>query len=500
MDKRPNIIFLQNDHQAHYRWDWNDEAKAKRPNFERVKAKGAVFNNTYCSTPLCGPTRRSILTGLYSHTHGQYHNYTDPPYEHEVYLNALAEAGYENYYFGKWHAGPGNAKDHNCKGFSETGYGNPYITEEYKEYLKKNNLPEAVHHIKKKFTLDDFEENGMFEKLQEGKDYQCKTFWCGEHAIGVTTTPKETHESFFLADLACDKLEELAKKDKDEPFALRVDFWGPHQPHFPTQEYLDMYKDMQIPEYGSFNSKLKDKPKFYHTERSYPLGNNDKIKIPSPLDWKEWQDIIKHCFAHISMVDAAGGKIIDKLEELGMDDNTLLIWTTDHGDALTSHGGHFDKGSYLSEEVVRIPLAMSWPNKIPAGQEREEYISTVDLPVTILDAAGTQFSKNKVHGESILPLLIMENSTWRKDIISETHGHGYGQELIGRMIVYNNYKYIYNKGYIDELYNLEKDPYELNNLIKDKKYEKLIIDMRNRLEKWQEATDDPERITLEGGE
>lgn len=494
MNQKPNIIFIQNDHQAYYRWGWDGSAKPQRPCFDQLAEQGSVFNNVYCATPLCGPTRRTMLTGLYAHAHKQHHNYTDPPYDTEVYLDTLAEAGYQNFYYGKWHAGPGAANDHHCEGFSRTDYANPYITPEYADYCARYNLPKAVHHIEKMLTIPHFKDDGFFLKLREGADYQCESTWCGEHAVGVTTTPKETHESFFLANLACEQLEKLAQQKDGKPFTMRVDFWGPHQPHFPTQEFLDLYKDLELPPYGSLDSRLEGKPEFYHRERNSPIGKDNKIIYPSQLTWNEWMVLIKHCYAHISMIDAAGGKILEKLKELGLDKNTLIIWTTDHGDALASHGGHFDKGSYCSEEVMRIPLAMSWEGVIPPHQVRDEYVSTVDYPVTILDAAGTAFTKNPVHGVSLLPLLRGEPVQWREEVMSEHYGHGYGEEIVSRMLVHGDYKYVATKDEVCELYNLKEDPFELKNLIDNPASQPILRDMQRRLLAYQQSTADPETV------
>ncbi len=491
MQQKPNIIFIQNDHQAYYRWWWNKENRPITPNFDKLAQDGAKFTNAYCASPLCGPTRRTMLTGLFPHTHKQYHNYTDPEYTHEVYLNTLTQNGYDNFYYGKWHAGPGAANEHGCEGFSYTDYSNPYTKPEYKDYLQKRNLPQAVHKISKSFYISDICERGDWSGLEPGADYKCQDSWCGEHAVGVTTTPSDTHESFFLANLACDKLEELAANKTGKPFSLRVDFWGPHQPHFPTQEYLDMYPDFQIEPYGSFADKLENKPQTYFRERNVPLSEDDIIIQPSPMPWSEWENIIRHAFAHQTMVDAAGGKIIDKLKELGLMENTMIIWTTDHGDGLASHGGHFDKGSYMSEEVLRIPFAINWPGVIKGGQVRDEFISTVDFPVTLLDAAGLKFTKNAVHGTSILPLVKGENMNWREDIMSETHGHGYGEDIIARVLCYKDYKLIKTKDDVEELYNLEDDHYEMNNLAQKEEYKKIKEDLYKRLLQWQDKTDDP---------
>lgn len=412
-------------------------------------------------------------------------------------MDTLAEAGYKNYYFGKWHAGPGNANDHHCEGCSAWDYGNPYLWDSYEDYLKRYHLPRAVHRIHRVFDVPHFYTDGFFAGLTDGADYKCESSWCGEHCVGTTTTPKETHESFFLANLACETLEQLAKKDnQDQPFTLRVDFWGPHQPHFPTQEYLDMYPadSFDPPVYGSLHDDLATKPPFYKRERSHPFGSDDIIVQPSPVPWDEWKEIIRRCFAHITMLDAAAGRILDKLRELGLDKNTLIIYTTDHGDALASHGGHFDKGSYMSEEVMRIPCAMAWPGKIAPGQVRDEYVCSVDYPVTILDAAKTAFTKNPVHGRSLLPLAMGATANWREDVVCETYGHGYGEDVVSRMIVHGPYKYIATDGFTHELYNLEDDPFELKNQIDNPDFAVILKDLRDRLAHWQVETGDPANV------
>lgn len=498
MDKRPNLIFIHNDHQAFYQWQDYD-VKPARPNFDRLAAEGVRFDNAYCAAPLCGPTRRTLLTGLYPHTHKQYFNYSDPPYDHEVYLDTLTENGYDNYYYGKWHAGPGSALDHQCKGFCHTDYGNPYVRPEYEEYCKRKGLPHAEFQVDITFPVNGFgygEEGTIYSDLVPGnKHYRSKDpLYCGEHAVGLTVTPKETTESFFLANLACEKLEELAAdKNRDKPFALRVDFWGPHQPYFPTQEYLDMYKDVQWPEYPSWNSGIPGKPKAYHRERNPPMGTNNLLNIPNPCGWQFYNKLMQHCAAQITMIDAAGGLILDKIKELGLDENTLIIWSTDHGDSLASNGGHFDKGSFMCQEVLRVPLAMKWKGVIEPGQVCDALVNTVNTPVTLLDAAGLSFTKNKVHGRSLLPLAKGEKPDWTDSVVCETYGHGYGEEITSRVIVSGDYKYVGSVGEEnrDELYDLKQDKYELVNHIDDPEYAEILKEMRRKLLAWQRQTDDP---------
>jgi arylsulfatase A-like enzyme len=327
------------------------------------------------------------------------------------------------------------------------------------------------------------------EGLQEGKRYQQRASWCNEHASGIMLTPKETHEAFFLASLACDRLRLLAESRDERPFALRVDFWGPHQPYFPTQEFVDLYHPEEIPEYGNFRDDLKDKPQIYHLDPNLNISEGGKLIVPNPLPWSEWQQVLARCYAQITLVDAAGGVILDTLEEWGLADDTLVIWTTDHGDALACHGGHFDKRSYMPEEMVRIPMAIRYPGYIPPGQESDRLVSNIDLAPTILDAAGTGF-QSKVHGRSLLPLCSGQETEWRDDLMCETHGHG--EDHIGRLVVTDRRKYVANRGQMDELYELESDPYELVNLVGDPAHEDVLSDMRARLAEWQRRTGDVE--------
>lgn len=489
-EKRPNLLMIVNDHQAYYGHGMAGGAKPLRPHFDALSASGAHFEENYSVTPMCGPARRTFLTGLYPHTTGQHHNDTNPPYRDDVYLDNLHHGGYRNFYYGKWHAGAGCAYDHHCKGFTQGGgYGNPYNTPDYERYCEQRGLPRATHCIERQFPHDGFGSYRSFNKMVPGALYQCEEFFSGEHAIGTTVTPEDTHEAFFLANMACEQLEKLAKDDSDQPFALRVDFWGPHQPFFPTQKYLDMYDKTQILPYPSLYDDLQDKPHVLKRESSHPMGNDGEIVFPTPLSPEEWQTVLHHCYAHGTMVDAAGGRVISKLRELGLDENTLILWTTDHGDAIACHGGHFDKDSHLAMEVIKTPLAVAWKNRIPAGATYDGYTSTCDVPCTLMDAAGLTFG-NRVDGTSVLKFLNGEVPK-RDGVMIETYGHGYGVTILGRAILHDGWKYSCFENDIEELYNLKDDPYEMHNLAQDPTFASKRLGMRQRLRQEQAATFDP---------
>jgi len=484
MSKKSNILFLFSDHQAYYKHGTEQGVHIQRPNFDRVAAEGAFFSNAYSACPLCGPVRRSILTGLFPHSHGETQNDLNIHFaEKDTYLDVLSENGYKNYYYGKWHAGPGTAYDHGCEGFSYPSYSNPYTKEEYIRYLEEFNLPRPQ--IKIEHSVD-------FKRpfIKEGMIYEQQQEWCCEECSGILLTPKETHEAFFLAHLACEQIDRFAQSKCDEPFSMRVDFWGPHQPYFITKEFADLYNPGDIPEHPSFSENVynNNKPEVYWHEPTARINKDNQIIYPNPLPWNVWQEMLARCYAQITMIDAASGLILDALERNGLLDNTMVICTTDHGDAIGSHGGRFDKGCFMIEEILRVPLAIRYPEIIPGGTVIHRPVSSVDFPVTMLDAAGLAFEK-KVHGKSLLRDLRQTTGY----AVSETFGHrGIHAVHFGRAITDGRYKYIYNRDQIEELYDLCVDPYELTNQIKNPNYASHVSRMKQAYWDWAVETGDTE--------
>jgi arylsulfatase A-like enzyme len=478
MDERPNILLITTDHQAYYRHGWDGGPLPQRPNFDRLASEGVRFTHAYTACPLCMPVRRTMLTGVFPHRHGLLHNDENQraaPYA--FYFAPLATQGYRNFCFGKWHAGPpGSARDHGCEGLSYPSFGNPYATSEYRDYIQRCSLPTAEHYIESVFGR-------WRDRLRPGDRHRGADGW--PDGFGLTLTPRETHEAFFLASLACDQLRQVA--DGKQPFALRVDFWGPHHPHFPTQEFADLYDPAAIPEYGSFRDDLAGKPDVYRTNHWAPFGQDGRLIQPSALPWSEWQKLIARAYANITMIDAASGLILDTLDELGLKDNTLVVWTADHGDALASHGGQFDKGSYLTEEVIRIPLAVRWPAQVPAGQVCEHLVSLIDLAPTFLDAARAR-CEHQTDGTSFLPLCYGTTGAWRADLMCENHG--YGDDVVARALITNRYKYVTTSGQRHELYDLLSDPYELANLIDEPDLASTREELQRRLADWRQRTGD----------
>jgi arylsulfatase A-like enzyme len=477
-----------NDHQAFYgHGKMVGGPKIHRPNFEKLANKGIEFTQAYTACPLCGPARRTMLTGLFPHNHGEIHNESNHKYDKDVYLNILANGGYKNYYYGKWHTGRGSALNFQCEGYSSgSRYGNPYTSHEYKDYLKKKNLPFIQAKIQKNFLGPEHPYTKALG-IQEGELHNPQFAILSQETTGIMTTPKESHEAFFLASLACEQLHELARSNKKEPFHLRLDFWGPHFPYFATQEFLDLYNPKDITELPSFGDDLENKPEIYKLSHHYPISKNGKLIYPNPLPWTEWQKVLAYNYAQQTLIDEAGGMVLETLEELGLMDNTIIIWASDHGDAIGCHGGHFDKDGFMPEEMTQIAMVISYPEHFPKGEKCNKLVSNLDLAPTFLDVAGTKF-KDRIDGESIIPLCKDRDILWREDLMCETHGHWTNH--IGRLVVTGRYKYIFNDEDMDELYDLKEDPFELKNLINNKEYKDIIYDMKRRLNCWRQKTGD----------
>jgi len=289
---------------------------------------------------------------------------------------------------------------------------------------------------------------------------------------GVLAGPPEAHEEQFVAHLAIEKLRELAKHR--QPWSLVASFWGPHQPYFPTESFAALIDPATIPEYPTFRDDLSDRPLRHLMHRDF-----HHVGAREWRDWSTWQEILARCYAQGLQLDAAVGDILDELSSLGMADDTLVIWCADHGDAVASHGGLWDKASTFTEEAARIPLAMRWPSKFPKGTSSPHLVSNMDVTATILEATGVPVPAS-MDSRSLLPLCEGGSDTeWRHALICEHNGHG--EDILQRIAIHDRFKYVAALYDGDELYDLAEDPYELHNLIDDPEYQEAKADLRQRI-------------------
>jgi len=299
---------------------------------------------------------------------------------------------------------------------------------------------------------------------------------------GVLVGPGEAHEENFVADLAVEKLRELARSDR--PWSLVASFWGPHQPYYPTEPFAGMIEPASIPQYPSFADDCRGKPLRHLIHRDLLHGPPRKCWP----DWPTWQEVLARCYEQQLQLDAAVGTILRALDDLDLTDDTIVIWQADHGDAVASHGGVWDKASTFIEEVARVPMAIRWPGELPAGGRTGRLVSNMDATATMLEAAGAAVPES-MHSRSLLPLCRnLEGADWPDQLVCEHNGHG--DDMLQRIVVTDRYKYVAAVFDGDELYDLKDDPHEMTNLLHSGEHAGVGDEMRARLVQHIESTGD----------
>ena len=479
-EKKPvNIVWILMDHQIFKHHDFPGNPYPELPTYDRISGNGVRFDKALSICPICTPARGSMLTGVYPHKHKLMQN-TGSKYDEnqeefsddtKLFNYYLQKNGYRCGYFGKWHCGGEKiAKDYGFEGFSDSDYGYPYALPEYKEYLKEKNLPEPVIDMEWHYNEENI-----------GKDYNLTACPKGPRphmGVGVLKTPEQTHESYFIADRACKWMEERAKSN--ETFCLRVDPWGPHHPYYVPEAYANTIDPNTIKQYKNFSHDLADRPEH---QKSYRERIQNKIKMPN---WEDWPWMVARAYEHVHFVDKTMGMVLDTIERLGLTENTMVIYTADHGDALASHGGIIDKDSFMAEETMRIPMAISWPGNPEPGKVLDCPVTNMDIVPTILEAANIK-DEYQSDGEDLLGF-VTKPETQREDILCEHHGHGI--DAYQRYLRYKNYVYVAHLDDLDELYDIEKDPYQLENKIQAPAFSSILKELKQRVINHMKKFDD----------
>ncbi len=440
MKKRRNILMICVDQMRYDTPGFAGKSICSTPRLDELASKGCSFSHAHTPSSLCSPARASIFTGEYAFTHkmgtncDMYHSLSAELDKPERLLHRhLLDSDYRCGYIGKWHVGtnlgPG---DYGFEGMNLSGYGDIIHDADFIKYQKEHGYTYSLN----KCIYGNENEQTLLAGCWDG--------------------PTESTPSHYLAERTIDLMREYA--DDDAPFFLTCQFWGPHMPHLPSKEYYGKHDRTKIPQWINAQDDWKNKPGIVKR-----LGKDFYRTAPS--DENHWAELIGCYYDFTSMIDYEIGRILDALRSFDLDDNTLVCFTSDHGDMTGSHGGLLDKG-FMYEEAHRIPLILSGPD-IPQGIERDDLVMNMDLFVTFLDYLNIEYEKRD--GRSLLPLFNGEEP-FRDHLYMEFHGLRflYSQRAL---VTADGLKYIFTPGDIDELYDLNTDPGELNNLIEDSKYE-----------------------------
>lgn len=431
----PNVIFFMTDDQ---RWDSLSCAGnplLRTPNIDRIAEEGARFTNAFVTNSLCGPSRATCLTGMYSHNTGVRVNEKTFPADQVTIFERAHRHGYLTAFVGKWHNKQwGRERDFDYYfGFRGQGqYEDPLI-----------------------------QENDGPEKKYEG--------WVED----------------ILADKSIQFIEESARKK--QPFLLCHWFKTPHQRCTPAERHRRLFSDVSFPKPPTFDTDYEGKPKAVK-EADLKIGGTGPTSYV-----QDWDEFMRNYHRVLVGVDENVGRILDKLDELGLARDTLVLFTSDNGYFLGEHG-FFDK-RLMYEPSIRIPLVIRYPHRIKPGQVKEEFALNVDYAPTILDYMGLPVPK-EVDGRSLRPLLEGRPVQWREDFLYEYYAYpDWHYVKPNKGVRTRRWKYI---EYYDfpkheyELYDLETDPLEVKNLVNDPQYQDVVEELRRRLVELRVETGDPD--------
>lgn len=468
--KKPNILFIMtDDHALSAISAYNGFLTnvAPTPNIDRIANEGVRFDNMFCTNSICGPSRASILTGKYSHVNGFFKNEGGGDFDgtQQTFPKLLQKAGYQTAVIGKWHLGT-----------SPTGF------DHYKVLFNKEGQGSYYDPV--------FEVSGG-EKVTESGKYS-------------TTVIKQ------------DALAWLDKgRDKDKPFMLMYQFKAPHRPGEPGPGYEDYLADVTIPhpetyddDYqgrdaakdawmridGHMNRKdVKIKPPTGLTPEELSAwnsyGNNDgEFWTPdedmTDAERKEWkyQRYLKDYLRCVKAVDDAIGEMLDYLDESGLAENTIVVYTSDQGFYVGEHGW-FDK-RFMYEESFHMPCLMRYPGKIKPGAVSADLLLNVDFAPTLLDIAGVDIPTD-MQGKSMAPIMEQNTETpFRDAVYYHYYEYPYWHHVQPHYgIRTHRYKLIHFYYDVDqwELFDLEKDSNELKNLYGKEGYSTITADLKARL-------------------
>jgi len=479
--KMPNIILITSDQQRKGALGVYGNELIQTDHLDALAAEGMVFDRAYIPHTTCTPSRASILTGQYASTHGAYTIGTALPKDALKVTDVLVEHGYETYAVGKMHFTPvstegefestPNILDEN---FWEQ-FDGPYFGFQHARMLNRHTTEPLS--CREHYGLWLKEKGLSEEDLERYFDYQF---------IGKWELPRELHPSVFVSEKSCAFLKEHQEQRKEKPFFMWVSFQDPHNPHVVPSPY-DTLVDPRKVEYKKYRpGEFDDMPPIY--QELYDLGSgkihfSDGIGVPCanparPDREETWRKSIAIHHGMVQLMDEEIGKVIAFLKANDLYDNTIIIFTTDHGDYIGNHGFK-GKGFPSYEEVYNIPFLVKNAQQVNQGKRCSALLNTVDISPTILDMAGIEVPSGM---EGISQKTVLEGSVdgIRTALIIENRAVEQG--FYQKMIIRSNYKavYYYGQSY-GELFDLSKDPDQYQNLWDDPAYGELKREMLYQL-------------------
>jgi len=411
--KKTNIVFITTDQQRKDTLGCYGNSFIQTPCLDKMASEGIVFDRAYCESPICMPSRVTMITGKTARHHGvtlqNSRIRSDEPTVGEV----LGNHGYRTHLIGKAHF-----KSKQQQGTEESiadwrsgklaGWNGPYAGFETVDFVLGHSNSLVGHYGQ--WIREHHPDKAHFFKDTHLEPLDVS---CGQ-GVYRNSIPEEVHSSTYVGNRACEFIH--AMKEEDRPFYCMVNFPDPHWPIAPPQPFFDMYSDVDIPAPVPYlNEHLKENyPRTFHNaaingKTRYDGGGHivqDGMDIPK---------ITKAYWGAITLIDKNVGRMMDALRECGMEENTLVVFTSDHGEYMGTHG-MMAKGGFLWESLVNVPLLMKYPREIQAGRRTDALLSFVDLVPTMLDCANIDAGEMECDGLSQRPIMCGDEKNLRKAV------------------------------------------------------------------------------------
>jgi arylsulfatase A-like enzyme len=449
---KPNVLFLWTDQQRADTMAAYGNDRFRVPVMNRLASESVVFDRAYVTQPVCTPSRSSVMTGLWPHQNGCVHNNIAMKAETKTAPELLADSSYRTGYMGKWHLGDEIFAQH---GFEEWRGIEDGIYQSYYSAGRDKNARSAYHHflVSLGYKPDDEKHNAFSRKF-------------------ATTLPVEHSKPAFLAN----ESSKFVLKNRREPWMLYVNFLEPHTPFGSALDDLHSAEEAPLPR-NYPGIPAGPEPEFYKRRRKELGEKPDKL-----------QRSARNYAGLCSLVDQALGRILWSLEASGQAENTIIVYTSDHGEMMGAHSLMAKQVMY--EEAVRVPHLLRVPFRNQKPMRVTQPVSHIDILPTLFELLGRK--DPGVSGRSLLPCIQGQRRgddhvflEWTKDLKDSGEGPN------GRTVVSpDGYKLVLYDSDTCLLFDRNKDPLEMNNLYGQPAHAPVQARLRKKIEEWQKRTGD----------
>lgn len=391
-DGAPNVLILYTDEHARWTLGAYGDRHIGTPNIDRIGREGATFQNYFANSAVCTPSRGCFITGRYPHAHGAFKNDVELNRDEITLAHMFARQGYDTGMAGKWHldgqSRPGWMSPKRSMGFAECKW--MYNRGHWKRIVER---PEGWP---KNRSVAMVGKNPVIAGETDGMpdiDYD----------VGA--------EGEFFTDWLTDKAIEFMRQDRQRPFFYYLGIPDPHGPDTVRSPYDTMFRPEDMPVPATFYQE--NLPDWAEEARLAQLKSENAVSARDPRREERLRRILSQYFGAVKCIDDNVGRLLVAMEEKGILDNTIVMFTSDHGDYLGEHGLY--NKNQLYESAHRVALLLRWPEKIKAGTVVEECVGSVDVQPTLLGLLGLKTS-GREHGRDASALLAGDNSQWKNEV------------------------------------------------------------------------------------